>query len=235
MLAGAAVVSAPAGRGQTPRKRDVPAAARQDRWEVIGPGGGGTMFCPSVSPHDPARVLVYCDMTGSYITDNAGESWRMFNLRTTTSFFAFDPVQPDTIYAYGLGLWRSTDGGSTWSLAYPNPDTVTGIKIAGDHGEESIVAAGPGFSAMTALAVDPADSQVLYAGMGRLFQVSTDWGATWSVVSTLPESATRIYVDPASPTGDRTIYVIGSRTITVREQGSWIVRPAPDGVSSFTD
>jgi hypothetical protein len=83
-------------------------AARQARWEVVGPGGGGTMYFPAISPHDPSRVLVYCDMTGSYITDDAGASWRMFNLRSTSSFFAFDPVDRDTIYTYGLGLWRST-------------------------------------------------------------------------------------------------------------------------------
>src|SRR6266850_3353125 len=105
-------------------------AARQDRWEIVGPGGGGTMFFPTISPHNSSRVLVYCDMTGSYITDDGGASWRMFNLRATTSFFVFDPVGPDTIYAYGLGLWRSTDGGKTWSLVYPNPDAVSGIKIA---------------------------------------------------------------------------------------------------------
>ena len=68
-------------------------------------------------------MLVRCDMTGSYITDDAGESWRMFNLRTTTSFFVFDPVDPETIYTYSLGLWRSTDGGKAWSLIYPRPDT----------------------------------------------------------------------------------------------------------------
>src|SRR5258708_38629497 len=73
--------------------------ARQDRWEIIGPGGGGTMFFPTISPHNSSRVLVYCDMTGSYITGDAGVSWRMFNLRSTARFFAFDPVAPDTIYA----------------------------------------------------------------------------------------------------------------------------------------
>lgn len=69
-------------------------AARQDRWEIIGPGGGGTMFFPTISPHDPSRVLVYCDMTGSYISDDAGGSWRMFNLRATTRFFVSTRLRP---------------------------------------------------------------------------------------------------------------------------------------------
>ena len=38
------------------------AGARLDRWEIIGPGGGGTMTHPTISPHDPNVVLVACDM-----------------------------------------------------------------------------------------------------------------------------------------------------------------------------
>ena len=58
------------------------AGPRLDRWEIIGPGGGGTMTHPTISPHDPNVVLVGCDMTGAYITYDGGESWRMFNLGT---------------------------------------------------------------------------------------------------------------------------------------------------------
>lgn len=192
------------------------------------------MFQPTISPHNPSRVLVFCDMTGSYITEDAGESWRMFNLRTTTSFFVFDPVDPDTIYTYGLGLWRTRDGGKAWSLVYPNPDSVTGVKIAGDHGEESMVVNGPSVPPMSALAVDPADSQVLFAAMGNRFALSTDAGATWIFDGTLTDGGGRIYIDPQSPADERTVYVIGKRSVTVREGGKWRVGQAP-GVTSFTD
>ena len=206
---------------------------RPNQWEVVGPGGGGTMYYPTISPHNPSRVLVYCDMTGSYISEDAGESWRMFNLRSTTRFFVFDPVVPDTIYAYGLGLWRSTNGGKTWSLVYPDPNSVTGTKIAGDHGEESIL---PGdFSTLSAMEVDPSNSQVLYAVMGNRFRISTDWGTTWNDQYNLADSASRIYVDPASPAEDRTLYVIGRKTVTVRKAGEWRVGQTPTGVTTFTD
>src|SRR4051794_23869843 len=39
-------------------------APRFDQWKVIGPGGGGTMISPTVSPHDPNVVVEHCDMTG---------------------------------------------------------------------------------------------------------------------------------------------------------------------------
>ena len=78
---------------------------------VVGPGGGGAMYHATVNPRDPNEVLVACDMTGSYISHDGGHSWRMFNLRGTVRFFAFDPVQPRTIYAGTQALWRSTDDG----------------------------------------------------------------------------------------------------------------------------
>src|SRR5215472_14753081 len=81
--------------------------ARADGFEIVGPGGGGAMFHPTVSPHDPREMLVACDMTGSYITHDAGHSWRMFNLRGPVHFFAFDPNEPRTIYAGNQALWRS--------------------------------------------------------------------------------------------------------------------------------
>ena len=33
-------------------------ASHHNHWEVLGPGGGGAMFFPTVSPHDPNIVLV---------------------------------------------------------------------------------------------------------------------------------------------------------------------------------
>ena len=47
-------------------------APRYDRWEVIGPGGGGGIFLPTISPHDANLLLVSCDMTGAYISHDGG-------------------------------------------------------------------------------------------------------------------------------------------------------------------
>ena len=75
------------------------AAPRLDAWRVLGPGGGGAQFNPTVSPVDPDLVLVSCDMTGSYISTDGGDSWRMFNLRGVVRFFVLDPVDSNIIYA----------------------------------------------------------------------------------------------------------------------------------------
>src|SRR5881275_3379020 len=113
-------------------------APRHDRWEVIGPGGGGGIFLPTISPHDANLLLVNCDMTGAYISHDGGKSWRMFNLRGVVQFFVFDPLDANTLYAQSVGLWRSQDQGATWNLVYPKPSSITGLKMSSDHSDEEI-------------------------------------------------------------------------------------------------
>src|SRR5436190_9593665 len=89
--------------------REPAPAPRLDAWRVIGPGGGGTMRRPAVSPHDPRVVVEGCDMTGAYVTADAGNSWRMFHLGWVVDAFAFDPRDARVIYAGTGALWRSED------------------------------------------------------------------------------------------------------------------------------
>jgi hypothetical protein len=50
------------------------ALERPGGFTVVGQGGGGATFHPTISPHDPNTVLVACDMTGAYITRDGGRS-----------------------------------------------------------------------------------------------------------------------------------------------------------------
>ncbi len=202
-------------------------APRYDRWEVIGPGGGGGIFLPTISPHDANLLLVSCDMTGAYISHDGGRSWRMFNLGGPMAFFIFDPVDPKIIYAKtaagppsmkhdrppsSSALFRSVDSGITWRRVRTDSDTG---------------------GSLSSLAVDPVDSKILYAAFqtdrAYAFQVSTDWGKNWKTVTELPDGAVKIFIDPMSTPSDRTIYVIGNSSVIVRNQGgSWrIGKPVP--------
>ncbi|MBN2290262.1 MAG: hypothetical protein JXQ83_13090, partial [Candidatus Glassbacteria bacterium] len=67
------------------------APASGAEWRVLGPGGGGGQFLPTINPQDSNHVFVRCDMTGAYVTLDGGQSWRMFNLRTVVRDFEFDP------------------------------------------------------------------------------------------------------------------------------------------------
>ena len=194
-------------------------AERPGNFRVIGPGGGGAMFNPTISPHDANTVLVSCDMTGSYITHDGGRSWRMFNLRGVVNFFVFDPSDPKTIYAHATGLWRSTDGGEKWDLVYPSPTSVKGVKMSSDHSDEQILADPDPLNEIGALAVDPSDSKILYAAAGTkespaLF-VSHDYGKTWQKQASLPDVPRRIWVDPNSAADGRTLFLASGHAVTV--------------------
>jgi photosystem II stability/assembly factor-like uncharacterized protein len=196
-------------------------AARPGDFKVIGPGGGGAMFHPTISPHDPNTVLVACDMTGAYITHDGGQSWRMFSLRGDVHFFVFDPLDPKTMYAQATGLWRSVDGGESWKLIYPKPSTVKNVSMGSDHADEIIVAEPDPLGMITALAIDPANSQILYAAGGTkqsasLF-VSSDKGERWQEMARLPDLPRHVWVDPQSPEKSRRVFVGGGAGISVQD------------------
>jgi photosystem II stability/assembly factor-like uncharacterized protein len=189
------------------------------------------MFNPTISPHDPNTVLISCDMTGSYITHDGGRTWRMFSLRGVVNFFVFDPLDAKTIYAHATGLWRSTDGGEQWTLVYPSPSAVKGVKMDSDHSDEQILADPDPLRTIAALAIDPSDSQVLYAAAGTkespaLF-ISRDYGKSWQKRANLPDLPRRIWVDPHSPPDARTLFLASAHTIAVSSQAGTHSLPFP--------
>jgi hypothetical protein len=52
-------------------------------------------------------------------------------------------------------------------------------------------------------------------------QASTDWGRTWKKDGELTSGGMRVYVDPGSAPGSRTLYVIGPKGVSVKEGGKW--------------
>jgi photosystem II stability/assembly factor-like uncharacterized protein len=211
-------------------------AERPGGFRVIGPGGGGAMFNPTISPHDTNTVLISCDMTGSYITHDGGQTWRMFNLRGVVNFFVFDPQDAKTMYAHATGLWRSTDAGEHWNLIYPNPSTIRGIKMASDHADEDILADPDPLGPIAALAVDPANSKILYAASGAkkdsaLF-VSRDTGESWQKLVALPDQPRRIWVDPHSSPEARRLFLTSASMVAVATSGVVHQASVP---AAFTD
>lgn len=211
-------------------------ADRPGNFRVIGPGGGGAMFNPTISPLDPNTVLISCDMTGSYITHDGGRTWRMFNLRGVVDFFVFDPLDAKTMYANATGLWRSTDGGEHWNLVYPNPSAVQAVQMNSDHSDEQILADPDPLGTIAALAVDPANSKILYAAAGTkqsaaLF-ISRDSGETWQKQATLPDVPRRLWVDPHSAAASRRLFLASSHNLAIADGAGVRSLPLP---AVFTD
>lgn len=177
------LVASIAAAAQTPGP-----AARLDSWRILGPGGGGTTIDPTISPLDPNLVVEFSDMTGGYITRDGGLSWRMFNLRTGISAFAFDPRIPGRIYAGGSALWRSDDSGQSWRMLFPNPASKTVEHQNGDHGDYSLTSDDKSYAAGSAIrqiAVDPGHSNVVHIAVsdprspGTVLLLSKDSGASF--------------------------------------------------------
>ncbi len=188
-------------------------------WEIIGPGGGGAQYIPTINPADPNHVFIRCDMTGAYVTEDGGETWRMFNLRTVVRDFEFDPSRPDTVYACNSGLYRSDDRGRHWSLVYPDPDDVIEETMRGDHADHRFkTKSGMPDSSIVKIRVDPADTNRVYLGLSR--------GARGDGLSRLLRSRDRgkTWEQLAQPQGDEVLGIF---------PGSWAGRP--DEVTVLTN
>ena len=136
---------------------------------------------------------------------------------------ALDPTTPTTLYAGGVGVFKSTDGGASWSPA------TTGLTCI------SSAPGGPPVTvtcAVTALALDPTTPTTLYAGArlgtggGGVFK-STDGGGSWSPATTgltcgaFTCDVNALALDPTTPT---TLYAgtsTGGVFKTIDGGGSW--------------
>lgn len=177
-------------------------AQRPGDFSVLGPGGGGAMYHPAISPTDPNIVLVACDMTGSYITQDGGRSWRMFNLRGVSREFVFDPVRSNVIYAVGVGLWRSEDTGRTWHMLWPAPRQIEDIGEGADHADVSLITKTHDgqqetFGPIMSVAVDQHDGRHLVAALGGsqpALWSSGDAGQTWHLLAKLESVVDHVYL-----------------------------------------
>lgn len=177
-------------------------------WRSIGPAFmSGRIADIAIRPDDPATWIVGVGSGGVWRTDNAGTTWRpLFDEQDVYSIgdVALDPHNPEVIWvgtgenhggrhiAFGNGVYRSTDGGTSWEhlgletsehiakiIVHPeDPDTVyvasqgplwseggeRGLFVTRDGGKtwENILSAGP-WTGVTDLLMDPRDPDRLYA------------------------------------------------------------------------
>ncbi len=245
VLAGAAtlVVPAPLGRAsQLPPTGN----ARPGAWRVIGPGGGGTMRRPAISPHDPQAVVLGCDMTGAYLTGDGGVSWRMFNLGAVPTAFAFDPKDPAVLYAGAGAVYRSDDRGRSWRMVLPDPAKNTIERAIGDHGDRVIFTDDPAFPGsgrsvtVQAIAVDEDEPSRVYAALSvadsptpgtpaspALLVGSTDGGRSWARLTAF--ASERVFALFASGGRAPLVRAIGESGTYEGDGASWRHHEAPGG------
>lgn len=152
------------------------------QWSVIGPGGGGGVLKPTVSPFNEDFVMTHCDMTAAYVSHNGGQSWKMKNLWNVPDDFEFDPIDSNRVYIATRGflhsedrgsgislLLRSDDRGETWKIIYPDisrAQKVENIQSTSLMPSEIIKNAIDG--TIQKVEVDPADNSFVYLGIAPL-------------------------------------------------------------------
>lgn len=108
----------------------LPAAqAAEGLFYVRGLGGGGGMFCPSISPHDQNFIMLACDMGGTYRSTDGGKSWEM--IHAAQGLVAMHKA-PKPVYLEKRIYWIndqrkicfSDDRGITWTTLPPGPWTT---------------------------------------------------------------------------------------------------------------
>ncbi len=140
----------------------------------VGPGGGGAMFAPASSPHDPNLMFVSCDMGGFYRSSDGGKNWTLLDFRmirgSTTCRPVFHPSDPKVIYFDGK---VSRDAGMTWHRL-----------VRRDVGK------------IVEMAADPGDDQVLLIGTDKGAWISRDGGGTWQHCAGVQGSVVGMYIEP---------------------------------------
>ena len=189
-------------------------------------------------PTDPNTVYIAAAGGGVWRTSDGGNTWTPLtdNLPTLSSgALAFAPNDPNVIY-YGTGelnycdwsclpgegLFKSTDGGATWTQIatasevgeyidqiWVRPDNPDVIFIASDIGLVRSTDGGNTWSLVittnnvNSIAVRSDNPYVMFAGVyGAGVYKSTDGGSTWSQITSLPTSGIRrveVAISPSNP------------------------------------
>jgi Calx-beta domain/FG-GAP-like repeat len=180
----------PDGMLQAMAQREMLVVPRSERvagitastWTELGPGNiGGRTRSISINPANTNDILLGSVSGGLWRSTNAGASWAAVNdfmPNVAISTLARVPGTPTTIYAgtgegffnghaiLGFGIFRSTDGGATWS-----------------HVSSTAASnAAPQWYFVNRIAVHATNPAIIVAATGEGLYRSTNTGATWTRV-----------------------------------------------------
>jgi photosystem II stability/assembly factor-like uncharacterized protein len=177
-------------------------APRSGSWTAIGLGGGGAMFTPAISPADPRRILLSCDMSGVYRSEDSGKSWELVHYRQLSNATRvrplWHPTDPNVAFAAGgsaQDLRMSRDGGKTWSA------------VAGAPARAS------------AIGIDPGLPELILLGSDHGVFRTTDGGKSWAAAHGIRGRALGFHFDQTSPAERRTVFAATDTTLLRSDDG----------------
>ncbi|HEY3130273.1 MAG TPA: hypothetical protein VGL91_12510, partial [Acidobacteriota bacterium] len=110
-------------------------------WISRGLGGGGALFSPSFSPHNPNELYVACDLAGLYHSTDLGSSWSLVDFRqiqanrSSSVQFTNDAA---TLYCLNFkgdtgAPYKSSDNGLTWKPLANDPTDHDAFSLSADR------------------------------------------------------------------------------------------------------
>ena len=208
VLASSADAQSKKSRAAPEKKDEKPAPMSTETFSglklrLIGPAiTSGRVNALAVDPHNPSHFYAGVASGGVWKTDNDGITWTpVFDKEGSYSIgvVALDPKDPSIVWvgtgesnsqrsvAYGDGVYRSEDGGKSW--------TNVGLKKSEHIGR---------------IVIHPKDTSTVYvaaqgplwaAGGDRGLYKTTDSGKTWKKVLEISENTgvTDVVLDPENP------------------------------------
>nr|MDD6336291.1 hypothetical protein [bacterium] len=196
-------------------------------WRTVGPGGGGAQFYPGISHFNTDHMMVFCDMSASYMTLDGGKNWTDMSLKAKGSSVYFDPNDPDVVYVGSTGLYKSTDKGRHWAFILPAASDIVGETYSGDEASHLFLTKGewPG-GVIEGVAVNRKDSNQIAVALARarksdaygntmFVYLTMDGGKTWRRTQDKIEGNRyrRLYFDPAAPADCPKLYAFSDKAI----------------------
>lgn len=137
----------------------------------------------AVDPANSQKVFAG-SVDGIYMCSDGGKSWTKANgafgdIPVFALSIAVDPSNPDMVYVGTLNsdMMKSSDGGKTWQR----------VEVA------------PGENTVTAVAVHPFDSNIIYAGTADAVYKTKSGGVSWEKVFSQGKSARSFSIDQVNP------------------------------------
>lgn len=192
----------------------VGAHAGVNTWSERGPYGG-TVFNVVIDPKD-ARIAYASTGRNLYRSHDSGSTWSQLPQYFGTTGIAkirLDPSNHNRLYvsARATGLWRSNDGGTSFTQITAQP---TDPDVDGPNG----------------LDISSDGNTIYYSTAARKLFRSTDGGATFSERPRMPAASSSLIVDPNN---SAIVYAASDTGLmkTINGGDSWIDLPLPAGVT----
>ena len=206
----------------------------------------GRINAITVDPNNPNTYYAGAPAGGIWKSTDAGLNWKPLIdelPQIGVSGIAVDYNDSQTIYiatgdddagdSFSVGVWKSTDGGTTWSQTglnpnnapsrmndiYINPTDSNMLWVATTSGLYKTIDAGVNWTLTQSgnirdVKIKSGDPNTVYAVSSSVFYKSTDAGDTFTATSTgLPASSSRLVID-VTPANPEVIYVVRAETST---------------------